>query len=109
MDSPDIQAKYQKLATEYTKLRAQNQVLKKHIIEEQGKATELTDSLKNRDQLLRKAQGENESLIFRNQQLTKRLTLLQEDLDELQTKKKGRGRTGSDNVVDGPSVDNNII
>ncbi|XP_066989294.1 protein phosphatase 1 regulatory subunit 21-like [Macrobrachium rosenbergii] len=109
MDSPDIQAKYQKLATEYTKLRAQNQVLKKHIIEEQGKTTELTDSLKNRDQLLRKAQGENESLIFRNQQLTKRLTLLQEDLDELQSKKKGRGRSGSDNVVDGPSVDNNIF
>ncbi|XP_068224405.1 protein phosphatase 1 regulatory subunit 21-like isoform X1 [Palaemon carinicauda] len=109
MDSPDIQAKYHKLATEYTKLRAQNQVLKKHIIEEQGKTTDLTDSLKNRDQLLRKAQGENESLIFRNQQLTKRLTLLQEDLDEIQSKKKGRGRSGSENVVDGPSIDNNIF
>lgn len=40
--------------------------------------------MKSRDQMLRKAEQENDSLTFRNQQLTKRLTLLQEDLDEIQ-------------------------
>lgn len=44
----------------------------------------LKDLMKTRDQLLRKAEQENDSLTFRNQQLTKRLTLLQEDLDEIQ-------------------------
>ncbi|KAK7082536.1 hypothetical protein SK128_023092 [Halocaridina rubra] len=101
MESPDIQAKYQKLATEYSKLRAQNQVLKKAIIDEQNKTSQLEDLMKNRDQKLRKAEQENDSLTFRNQQLTKRLTLLQEDLDELQVKKKNRGRSGSENVADG--------
>lgn len=42
------------------------------------------DLMKSRDQMLRKAEQENDSLSFRNQQLTKRLTLLQEDLDEIQ-------------------------
>lgn len=42
--------------------------------------------LKSRDQQLRKAEQENDSLTFRNQQLTKRLMLLQEDLDEIQVR-----------------------
>lgn len=42
------------------------------------------DVMKSRDQVLRKAEQENDSLSFRNQQLTKRLTLLQEDLDEIE-------------------------
>ncbi|KAG0729651.1 Protein phosphatase 1 regulatory subunit 21 [Chionoecetes opilio] len=100
MESPDLHAKYQKLATEYSKLRAQNQVLKKAVVEEQEKSSHLNDLMKSRDQLLRKAEQENDSLTFRNQQLTKRLTLLQEDLDEIQVKNK-RGRGKAESVVDG--------
>ncbi|KAG7154385.1 phosphatase 1 regulatory subunit 21-like [Homarus americanus] len=108
MESPDIQAKYQKLAAEYSKLRAQNQVLKKAVVDEQGKTAQLNDFVKSRDQLLRKADQENDSLSFRNQQLTKRLTLLQEDLDEIQTKSK-RGRGKGESVVDGAAVDNTVF
>lgn len=108
MDSPDIQAKYQKLASEYSKLRAQNQVLKKAVIEEQAKSLQSSDVLKEKDQSLRKSEQENESLTFRNQQLTKRLTLLQEDLDILQNKgKKSKSKQNSvsaDGFMDGNNV-----
>lgn len=108
MESPDIQAKYHKLAAEYSKLRAQNQVLKKAVVDEQGKTSQLSDLVKSRDQMLRKAEQENDSLTFRNQQLTKRLTLLQDDLDEIEFKtKKGKGKAES--VVDGASADNNVF
>ncbi|XP_076044180.1 protein phosphatase 1 regulatory subunit 21 [Oratosquilla oratoria] len=99
MESPDIQAKYQKLASEYTKLRAQNQVLKKAVVEEQGKTSQLTDLIKLRDQSLRRAEQEIDSLNFRNQQLTTRLSLLQDDLEELQFKNKKswpKGEASSD-------------
>ncbi|XP_063871996.1 protein phosphatase 1 regulatory subunit 21-like [Scylla paramamosain] len=108
MESPDLHAKYQKLATEYSKLRAQNQVLKKAVVEEQEKNTQLSDSMKSRDQLLRKAEQENDSLSFRNQQLTKRLTLLQQDLDEIQLKNK-RGRGKAESVVDGVVADTEVF
>ena len=36
----DIQAKYQKLATEYAKLRAQVGVLKKGVLDEQAKCSQ---------------------------------------------------------------------
>ncbi|XP_045125934.1 protein phosphatase 1 regulatory subunit 21-like isoform X2 [Portunus trituberculatus] len=85
MESPDLHAKYQKLATEYSK-----------------------DSMKSRDQLLRKAEQENDSLSFRNQQLTKRLTLLQQDLDEIQLKNK-RGRGKAESVVDGMVADTEVF
>ncbi|KAB7494723.1 Protein phosphatase 1 regulatory subunit 21, partial [Armadillidium nasatum] len=81
MDSPDLQFKYQKLAFEYSKLRAQNQVLKRGVKDEQEKALQLKEDINSRDQSLRKAEQELDSLSFRNQQLTKRLSLLQEDLE----------------------------
>ncbi|XP_045621912.1 protein phosphatase 1 regulatory subunit 21 [Procambarus clarkii] len=108
MESPDMQAKYQKLASEYSKLRAQNQVLKKAVVDEQGKTAHLNDLIKSRDQMLRKAEQENDSLAFRNQQLTKRLTLLQEDLDEIQSKSK-RGKVKTESVGDGALADNTVF
>lgn len=108
MESPDIQVKYQKLASEYSKLRAQNQVLKKAIVDEQSKTSQLNDLIKSRDQMFRKAEQENDSLTFRNQQLTKRLTLLQEDLEEIQLKSK-RGKVKSESVVDGTLADNSVF
>ncbi|XP_048392448.1 protein phosphatase 1 regulatory subunit 21 isoform X4 [Stegostoma tigrinum] len=84
----DLQAKYQKLAQEYSKLRAQNQVLKKAVVDEQGQGASLKEELKMKDQSVRKLQQEMDSLTFRNQQLAKRVELLQEEL--VTTEAKGK-------------------
>ncbi|XP_067278450.1 protein phosphatase 1 regulatory subunit 21 [Pseudorasbora parva] len=83
----DLQSKYSKLAQEYSKLRAQNQVLKKAVLDEQTSSNSLKDELKQKEQSLRKVEQEMDSLSFRNQQLTKRVELLQE---ELLTESRGR-------------------
>ncbi|KAM7062157.1 protein phosphatase 1 regulatory subunit 21 isoform 1-T1 [Acridotheres tristis] len=80
MAAAELQGKYQKLAQEYSKLRAQNQVLKKGVVDEQANSASLKDQLKMKDQSLRKLQQEMDSLTFRNQQLAKRVELLQDEL-----------------------------
>ncbi|XP_059929326.1 protein phosphatase 1 regulatory subunit 21 [Gadus macrocephalus] len=92
----DLQAKYSKLAQEYSKLRAQNQVLKKGVVDEQANSASLKDQLKQRDQSLRKVEQEMDSLSFRNQQLAKRVELLQEELVTSEAKsKKGKSKGDS--------------
>uniref|UniRef100_A0A1A7XJT3 Protein phosphatase 1 regulatory subunit 21 n=1 Tax=Iconisemion striatum TaxID=60296 RepID=A0A1A7XJT3_9TELE len=92
----DLQTKYSKLAQEYSKLRAQNQVLKKAVVDEQGNSASLKDQLKQRDQSLRKQEQEMDSLSFRNQQLAKRVELLQEELAACEAKgKKGKNKGDS--------------
>ncbi|XP_005077337.1 protein phosphatase 1 regulatory subunit 21 isoform X1 [Mesocricetus auratus] len=80
MASAELQGKYQKLAQEYSKLRAQNQVLKKGVVDEQASSAVLKEQLKMKDQSLRKLQQEMDSLTFRNLQLAKRVELLQDEL-----------------------------
>ncbi|XP_017463672.1 PREDICTED: protein phosphatase 1 regulatory subunit 21-like, partial [Rhagoletis zephyria] len=63
-------------------LRAQFAVLKKGVLEEKAKSEELAETVKARDQAARRAAQETESLLFRNQQLTKRIAVLQNDIDE---------------------------
>ena len=77
-----LSAKYTKLASEYSKLRAQLGVLKKAVLEEQAKNVESSDNLKQKEQVLRKSEAEMDSLTFRNQQLTRRVEILQEDLEK---------------------------
>ncbi|XP_054251995.1 protein phosphatase 1 regulatory subunit 21 [Indicator indicator] len=84
----DLQGKYQKLAQEYSKLRAQNQVLKKGVVDEQANSASLKEQLKMKDQSLRKLQQEMDSLTFRNQQLAKRVELLQDELALSETRGK---------------------
>eukprot|EP00064_Thunnus_orientalis_P007537 superscaffoldBa00000844_g7559 len=92
----DLQTKYSKLAQEYSKLRAQNQVLKKAVVDEQANSTSLKEQLKQRDQSLRKQEQEMDSLSFRNQQLAKRVELLQEELAVSEAKgKKGKSKGDS--------------
>uniref|UniRef100_A0A7N6B4W2 Protein phosphatase 1 regulatory subunit 21 n=1 Tax=Anabas testudineus TaxID=64144 RepID=A0A7N6B4W2_ANATE len=92
----DLQTKYSKLAQEYSKLRAQNQVLKKAVVDEQANSTSLKEQLKQRDQSLRKQEQEMDSLSFRNQQLAKRVELLQEELVASEAKgKKGKSKGDS--------------
>ncbi|XP_039594104.1 protein phosphatase 1 regulatory subunit 21 [Polypterus senegalus] len=98
----DLQAKYQKLAQEYSKLRAQNQVLKKAVVDEQASSTTLKDQLKMKDQSLRKVEQEMDSLTFRNQQLAKRVELLQEELSVCDTK----GKKNKHKIGDSPSQHN---
>lgn len=59
-------------------------MLKKAVLEEQTRNAELRDVLKEKEQILRKAEQEMDSLTFRNQQLTKRVTVLQDELDHMQ-------------------------
>ncbi|KAM9364686.1 protein phosphatase 1 regulatory subunit 21 isoform 2-T2 [Pholidichthys leucotaenia] len=92
----DLQTKYSKLAQEYSKLRAQNQVLKKAVVDEQGNSSSVKEQLKQRDQSLRKQEQEMDSLSFRNQQLAKRVELLQEELAASEARgKKGKSRGDS--------------
>uniref|UniRef100_A0A3Q2VA05 Protein phosphatase 1 regulatory subunit 21 n=1 Tax=Haplochromis burtoni TaxID=8153 RepID=A0A3Q2VA05_HAPBU len=97
----DLQTKYSKLAQEYSKLRAQNQVLKKGVVDEQANSASLKEQLKQRDQSLRKQEQEMDSLSFRNQQLAKRVELLQEELAASEAKgKKGKHGLQTQSVFD---------
>ncbi|XP_072525921.1 protein phosphatase 1 regulatory subunit 21 isoform X2 [Salminus brasiliensis] len=103
----DLQSKYTKLAQEYSKLRAQNQVLKKAVVDEQANSNSLKEELKQREQGLRKAEQEMDSLSFRNQQLAKRVELLQEELvvSEAKGKKtKNKGDSPSQTSLQTQSV-----
>ncbi|CAJ0938924.1 unnamed protein product, partial [Mesorhabditis belari] len=82
----DATARYERLAAEYSKLRSNANVLKNGVLEERAKSQKLSDSLQNSETQLRKAQAENESLSFRNEQLTKRVLSLQEELDSSKRK-----------------------
>ncbi|XP_053239541.1 protein phosphatase 1 regulatory subunit 21 isoform X1 [Podarcis raffonei] len=90
----ELQGKYQKLAQEYSKLRAQNHVLKKGVVDEQANSASLKEQLKMKDQSLRKLQQEMDSLTFRNQQLAKRVELLQDELVLSESKGKKNKKTG---------------
>lgn len=57
-------------------------MLKKAVLEEQKQNGDLKQTLRSQEQSLRKNEQEMESLVFRNQQLTKRVTVLQDDLEE---------------------------
>nr|XP_032812128.1 protein phosphatase 1 regulatory subunit 21 isoform X1 [Petromyzon marinus]XP_032812129.1 protein phosphatase 1 regulatory subunit 21 isoform X1 [Petromyzon marinus] len=91
----ETQAKYQKLAQEYAKLRAQNQVLKRAVVDEQEASGVFKEQLKGREQSVRRLEQEMDSLTFRNQQLAKRVELLQGELESMEKRgKKSKPRAG---------------
>ncbi|KAL3232034.1 hypothetical protein MRX96_023117 [Rhipicephalus microplus] len=96
-----LPAKYQKLAYEYSKLRAQAQVLKKAVADEQARNVEFKDALKDKEQAMRKLLQEVESLNFCNQQLTKRVSFLQEELEEDRSKKTKQKKQHASSVHQG--------
>uniref|UniRef100_A0A667XH46 Protein phosphatase 1 regulatory subunit 21 n=1 Tax=Myripristis murdjan TaxID=586833 RepID=A0A667XH46_9TELE len=65
------------------------------LVDEQASSASLKDQLKQRDQSLRKVEQEMDSLSFRNQQLAKRVELLQEELAASEAKGK-KGKTKGD-------------
>ena len=70
-------------------------VLKKAVLDEQSKILELKEVIKEQEQKIRKHDQEMDSLTFRNEQLTKRITVLQQ---ELQT--NGHGKKGKNKSLD---------
>lgn len=75
-------SKYQTLATEYSKLRAKANVLKRAVLDEQTKNATLRESLRVKEAGLRKSEQEVDSLGFRNKQLERRVAALQENLEQ---------------------------
>lgn len=65
-------------------MRANVAVLKKAVVDEQTRSTGLKETIKAKDQTIRKHDQELDSLTFRNQQLSKRVLFLQEELDKIQ-------------------------
>lgn len=91
-DQNELPLKHQRLLNEYQRVRGQVVVLKKAVIDEQAANQELKLQVKSQDQSLRKAEQEMECLQFRNQQLTKRVSILQEDLEQLSKPKPVKGQ-----------------
>ncbi|CAH0562196.1 unnamed protein product [Brassicogethes aeneus] len=100
MDKTNIEAKYQKLATEYSKVRSQATVLKKAVLDEQAKNIQFNEINKKLEQQIRKHDQEMESLTFRNEQLTKRIGVLQQELHETNHGKKNKSKTNYSTTVD---------
>ncbi|XP_032579266.1 protein phosphatase 1 regulatory subunit 21 [Drosophila sechellia] len=95
MDGTVPEAKYQKLATEYSKLRAQATVLKKAVLEEQSKEASLREQLQQYATSLRRTEQEVDSLGFRNKQLESRVSQLQQEISvHEQPKKKDKDSGG---------------
>ncbi|GJQ66046.1 hypothetical protein Trydic_g4134 [Trypoxylus dichotomus] len=93
MEKPsDLDLKYHKLATEYAKIRSHATVLKKAVLDEQAKILELKEIIKGQEQKIRKHDQEMDSLTFRNGQLTKRIVVLQQELQGNGRGKKGKNK-----------------
>lgn len=71
-------------------VRSQATVLKKALLEEQNKNLELKELANELEQKLRKHTHEMESLTFRNEQLAKRVTVLQQELQNNSHIKKSK-------------------
>lgn len=99
-ETSDISVKYQKLAAEYSKLRAQVSVLKKAVSEEQNRSTELKEAIKEKDQTVRKLEQEIECLNFRNVQLMKRVSVLQNEFGGISEKSKNKHKAPVPSLVD---------
>ncbi|KAK9696546.1 putative coiled-coil domain-containing protein [Popillia japonica] len=89
----DLELKYQKLATEYSKIRSHATVLKKAVLDEQSKILELKEIIKEQEQRIRKHDQEMDSLTFRNGQLTKRIAVLQQELQGNSRGKKAKNKS----------------
>lgn len=88
----DIHVKYQRLASEFVKLRSQVSILKSGVVDEQEKSSRFQDELSEKETTLRKFQDENEGLLFRNQQLVKRVESLQKSLDDINKLQASKGK-----------------
>uniref|UniRef100_A0A914HJN6 PHD-type domain-containing protein n=1 Tax=Globodera rostochiensis TaxID=31243 RepID=A0A914HJN6_GLORO len=80
----DLTVKYQRLAVEFVKVRNQVSVLKTALLAEQSKSADLGKELALKETGLFRLENERDSLLFRNDQLLKRVESLQEGMDAQQ-------------------------
>lgn len=92
MENNTLEAKYRKLASEYSKLRAQASVLKTAVIEEQNKSSTLRENLRQKETSLRRSEHEVDSLGFRNKQLERRVAALQEEIASKENRKTNKNQ-----------------
>jgi protein phosphatase 1 regulatory subunit 21 len=85
---------YRRLLEEYQKVKTQNAILKKAVLQEQQKSQQLEIQSKDRDVRLRASLEENDTLSFNNQRLTKRVEVLQASIEEEKTKAASGGWFG---------------
>ena len=83
--------------------------MKAAVIEEQSRNADIREQLKKKEVELRRAEQELDSLSFRNQQLTKRITVLQEELDKNQSKPKKNRSKSSENKTQPAHSPNHIL
>jgi protein phosphatase 1 regulatory subunit 21 len=105
MEEDKNSPKYAKLLAEYSKLRTQAKVLKNAVVEERNKVSVLEESLRIKDQNLRRTESEIDSINFRNKQLEHRVSSLQDDLQNLNKSKGGANKSNKSN----PSIGINQI
>nr|CAG8577632.1 5376_t:CDS:10 [Entrophospora candida] len=74
----ELAEKYQKLFTEFSRIKAQHSVLKKAVIKERATNDTLKEECKTKEQELRISLQQLDLLTFHNQRLTKRIECLQE-------------------------------
>lgn len=86
-------------------MRAQATVLRRAVLEEQSKNSNLKETLRSKEISLRRTEQEVDSLCFRNEQLLRRVSTLQDDLDSEIKNKKHKRRTDSNKQ----SVDKSVI
>lgn len=89
-------------------------VLKKGVLDEQAKSNELRDLLKEKEKNQRREELEIDSLTFRNQQLTRRVSILQDELEAFQLKLNKKYKTKGDDkqvaaVSNAASLDSGLL
>lgn len=86
---------------EISQLRAQAKVLKNAVLEEKNKVSVLQESLRVKDQNLRRAETELDSVNFRNKQLEHRVQVIQDDLQKSSKGGSSKSSKMRDNQVMG--------
>lgn len=79
----DADERLKQLLAEYQKLKSNNAVLKKAVLQEQERSTSLEQSVKEKEQRVRQSMEENDLLQFNNERLEKRVAILLKEIDEL--------------------------
>lgn len=80
-------------------LRVQAKVLKNAVLEEKNKMSVLQESLRLKDQTLRRAETELDSVNFRNKQLEHRVQVIQDDLQKSSRSGNSKSNKLRDNQV----------
>ncbi|PIK58126.1 hypothetical protein BSL78_04982, partial [Apostichopus japonicus] len=83
----------------------ENQVLKEAVITNRDLEKQHKDAIKERDLKIRKIEQENESLNFRNQQLTKKVEGLQEQLRAAESRGSKNAVRGDDHHISDPTLE----